>query len=205
MIQNHRLVEATFQQTPNHGGKLHEPKYIVVHYTAGRSAAASARWLCDPKAKASAHLVIGRDGSLIQLANFNVVTWHAGQSEWQGLHGLNNYAIGLELDNAGMLAKVNGRWRSLALGQDYANADVVELPHKNGGPVRGWMLYSQAQLAMLEDICRELVAAYPTIVDVIGHDDIAGPQVRTSPHVKWDPGPAMPLDVIRSKVFGRGE
>lgn len=196
MIKDHKLTEATQMPTPNHGGRLKDPSYIVVHYTAGRSAYSSARWLCSPAAKASAHLVIGRDGALIQLADFNVVAWHAGQSEWNGVHGLNNHAIGLELDNCGPVARVNGKWRSLALGQDYADGDVVELAHKHGGPVRGWLLYSSVQVAMLEDVCRELVATYPSIKDVIGHDDIA-------PGRKLDPGPALELDVLRSRLFGR--
>ena len=196
MITAHKLDEALFMQTPNHGGKLTDPSYIVVHYTAGRSAASSAKWLCNPKARASAHLVIGRDGTLIQLANFATVTWHAGQSEWNGVHGLNNHSIGIELDSCGPVARVNGRWRSLSLGTDYVDGDVVELAHANGGPVRGWLLYSQTQLAMVEDICRELIAEYPTIIDILGHDQIA-------PGRKLDPGPAFPMDVIRSKLFGR--
>lgn len=196
MIKKHQLVEATQMRTLNRGGRLKDPTYIIAHYTAGRSAASSARWLCDPKAKASAHLIIGRDGTLIQLADFNVVTWHAGQSEWDGLHGLNNHSIGLELDNPGPVARVNGKWRSLSLGQDYADAEVVEAAHKNGGPVRGWVLYSPAQIGILEDVCRELLVEYPSLQDVLGHDDIA-------PGRKLDPGPALELDVLRSKVFGR--
>lgn len=200
MISGHKLAEATQMKTPNRGGKLKDPSFIVIHYTAGRSAYDSARWLCNPAAKASAHLVIGRDGALIQLADFNEVTWHAGQSEWDGVHGLNNHSIGIEMDNCGPVTRVNGRWRALHLGKDYADNDVVEMQHKLGGPVRGWLMYSPTQIAMLEEICRDLVAAYPSIKDVLGHDDVAVPKGR-----KLDPGPAMELDVLRSKIFGRAD
>lgn len=196
MIKDGKLVEATQMKSPNHGGKLVDPQYLVIHYTAGRSAYSSAQWLCNPRAKASAHLIIGRDGTLIQLGDFDSVMWHAGQSEWKGQHGLNNHSIGLELDNCGWVARVNGKWRSLSLGQDYVDGDVVELTHKHQTVSRGWLLYSQTQLAILEDVCRELIQEYPSIVDIVGHDDIA-------PNRKSDPGPAMPLDVIRSRLFGR--
>lgn len=195
-IQAHKLVEATQLPSPNHGGKLVDPKYIVVHYTAGRSAASSARWLCDKKSRASAHLVIGREGSLLQLVKFDTVAWHAGQSSWKGLSGLNSASIGLELDNPGIVNRVNGKWRALGLGIDYSDADVVEAPGPNGGPVRGWVLYSQVQLELLESICRELVESYPSIVDALGHSEIA-------PNRKSDPGGAFDLDTFRSRLFGR--
>ncbi|MBW2050155.1 MAG: N-acetylmuramoyl-L-alanine amidase [Deltaproteobacteria bacterium] len=37
---------------------------------------------------------LARDGSITQLAPFNVETWHAGVSQWEGLSGLNSYSIG---------------------------------------------------------------------------------------------------------------
>lgn len=194
-IKNHALIEATQLPSPNHGGKLIEPKYIVVHYTAGRTAASSARWLCDKKSRASAHLVIGREGALLQLVKFDVVAWHAGQSAWKGLSGLNSRSIGIELDNPGVVHRVNGRWRSLSLGIDYQDGDVVEAPGPDG-VIRGWVLYSQVQLELLEEICRELIAAYPTIEDVLGHSDI-------SPGRKSDPGGAFAMDTFRSRLFGR--
>jgi len=109
-IKNHLLEGDGIVQknTPNKGGKI-EPKYLIFHYTAGRSAESSINWLCNKKAKASAHLVVGRDGSITQLAPFNVKTWHAGKSHWAGLTGLNSHSIGIELDNAGELSKVGDK------------------------------------------------------------------------------------------------
>lgn len=199
MIKDFKLVEATQMKSPNHGGRLKDPSFIITHYTAGRSAHSSARWLCSPQAKASAHLIIGREGALIQCGDFDSVMWHAGQSEWKGIHGLNSHSIGIELDNPGPVARVNGRWRSLSLGQDYADGDVVELAHElQPHTIRGWVLYSSVQLALLEDICRELVEAYPSIHDVLNHSDVAGGR-------KLDAGPALDIGVLRSRVFGRGE
>ena len=106
-IDNHRLIADNGQpvryvETPNHGGVM-TPEYLVMHYTAGSSAESAVAWLCNPEAKASAHLVIGRDGSITQLAAFNRSAWHAGQSRWAGRNSLNAFSIGIELDNAGKL------------------------------------------------------------------------------------------------------
>jgi len=56
-----------------------------MHYTTGASKGSSVEHLTKPSAKPSAHLVIGRDGSITQLVPFNVVAWHAGKSRWHDL------------------------------------------------------------------------------------------------------------------------
>ena len=48
------------------------PDTIVVHYTGGGDARSSALYLADPATKASAHVVIARDGQVFQLVPFNV-------------------------------------------------------------------------------------------------------------------------------------
>ena len=92
-IQNHRLIAddgkpVSYVETPNKSGVM-TPEFLIMHYTAGSSAEGSVAWMCNPAAKAAAHLVIGRDGSLTQLAAFNRVAWHAGKSVWAGRSGLN--------------------------------------------------------------------------------------------------------------------
>ena len=51
--------------------KLSGPDMIVVHYTAGTSARTAAEFLAKEEVKASAHLVIGRQGELFQLVPFD--------------------------------------------------------------------------------------------------------------------------------------
>ena len=72
---------------------------IVVHYTAGTSARTAAEFLAKEEVKASAHLVIGRQGELFQLVPFDTEAWHAGRSCYGGRANLNRYSIGIELDN----------------------------------------------------------------------------------------------------------
>lgn len=160
----------------------------MIHYTAGRNAASAANWLTMKAAKASAHLVIGRGGELYQLVPFDTVAWHAKSA--------NKNSIGIELDNPGPLHRVNGTWRSLYLGTTYEDNDVMVARHKNGGPVLGWLLYSQPQIKLTHEICRLLVEAYPSIRDFVGHEDV-------DPTRKTDPGPAWDMESLRTGVFGR--
>jgi N-acetylmuramoyl-L-alanine amidase len=115
-INDHRLLNddgtpVPFAPSPNMGGEV-QHEYLVMHFTAGRSAEESIDWLTKEEAKASAHVVIGRDGSITQLVPFDRVAWHAGASSWEGLQGLNKYSLGIELDNAGRLTRQGNGWRA---------------------------------------------------------------------------------------------
>ena len=199
-IVRHRLhhddgTPYPYRESPNRGGKI-DHKFLVIHYTAGSSVDGSVRSLTDSGSSASAHLVIGRDGSIVQLVPFDRVAWHAGRSKWAGLSGLNQYSIGIELDNAGRLKRSGNRWQSW-FGREYDDGDVVEATHKNEKSAAGWHLYPAAQIEAAHAISQLLVRRYK-LRDVVGHDDIA-------PYRKSDPGPAFQLDSFRSSVMGRGD
>ncbi len=197
-IDNHRLSGpgVSHQPTPNTGGVL-KPRFVVLHYTAGRDTDSSVRSLCmrKPQGNASARIVLGRDGRIVQLAPFNVVTWHAGVSNWAGLNGLNPYAIGIEMDNAGLLHREGDRCVAW-FGKPYPDAEVLLAEHKHGGGVRPWHTYSEVQIGRALELCEALAAHYG-IEDILGHEDIARGR-------KVDPGPAFPLNAVRSRALGRG-
>lgn len=198
-IVNHRLVKDDgtpypFVKTPNVGGRV-EHRYLVMHYTAGGSAKESIDFLATKAARASAHVVIGRDGAITQMVPFDRVAWHAGVSRWEGIVGLNSHALGIELDNAGKLKKSGGKWRAW-FGTAIPDDDVTEAEHKNEkGTSRGWHEYSPKQLAVALELATLLVSQYG-LKDVIGHDDI-------SPGRKQDPGPLFPMESFRSRALGR--
>jgi N-acetylmuramoyl-L-alanine amidase len=198
-IRSHRLAGdgVTFRATPNVGGAL-RPRFLVLHYTAGRSAASAVESLCTRKASgnASAHVVLGRDGSLVQLAPFNVVTWHAGISQWQDCIGLNRHAIGIEMDNAGAMNRVGEQYVAW-FGRAYPASEVLLAEHRHGGGVRPWHAYTEAQIECALELTELLVAHYG-LEDVLGHDDIARGR-------KLDPGPAFPLGALRSRALGRAD
>jgi N-acetylmuramoyl-L-alanine amidase len=191
-IRNHRLQGIPQEETPNQGGVM-EPKYLVFHFTAGRSARESIDWLCSPKAKASAHLVVGREGSISQLVPFNMKAWHAGVSHWDGITGLNSCSVGIEMDNAGRLAKAGNTYRAWFQDQ-YSEDEVIQAKHKFEQDLSWWHTYTEDQIKTALELALLLAKTYG-LKDVIGHEDIA-------PGRKSDPGPAFPLANIRAKVFG---
>jgi AmpD protein len=48
----------------------------------------------------SAHLLIRRDGEIVQYVPFHQRAWHAGQSCYAGREGCNDFSIGVELEGA---------------------------------------------------------------------------------------------------------
>jgi N-acetylmuramoyl-L-alanine amidase len=196
-IQNHRLVgpNVTFRQTPNVGGAL-RPRFLLLHYTAGRNLESSVESLCckKPQGNASAHLVLGRDGDIVQLAPFNAVTWHAGVSQWGGLDGLNHHAIGIEMDNAGQLHQEGAQFVSW-FGKTYPANEVLLAEHRFGGGVKPWHSYSEVQITRALELC-ELMVAHYGLENILGHEDVARGR-------KSDPGPAFPLAAVCGRALGR--
>ncbi|MBT4963872.1 MAG: 1,6-anhydro-N-acetylmuramyl-L-alanine amidase AmpD [Francisellaceae bacterium] len=48
--------------------------------------------------KVSSHLLIRRNGFVMQFVPFDMQAWHAGVSSFKGRGGCNNYSIGIELE-----------------------------------------------------------------------------------------------------------
>lgn len=176
------------------------PDTIVMHYTAGRNARSSAKYLAKPDVKASAHLVIGRDGEIYQLAPFDVVTWHAGKSSYGGRKGFNKYSIGIEMDNAGPLSKVGSKFQSW-FGQSYQDHHVVRATHRNEHQPRHWHTYTEKQLLVTTAIVESIISHYQDtdgashIQHILGHEEISVGR-------KQDPGPAFDLDQFRKNLLG---
>lgn len=194
-IQNHLLAGTfggrTVRSLPceNHGGRLDRPDLIVVHYTGGADALSSARHLAHPDSDASAHLVIGRDGEIIQLLPFNRVAWHAGRSAYEGRTNLNRCSIGIELDNAGLLHRCEGRfysWFHREYMPDEVHTDCED------GHATYWHNYPLVQIQTLFAVCKLLLNEYP-IRQLVGHSEIT--------RRKLDPGAAFPLEKFRHQLF----
>lgn len=82
---------------------------IIVHHTAD-DLQPSLNWLCNPRAKASAHIVVDRNGDIYSLVDLKHKAWHAGQSEWDydgdgkivtDEYGINARSLGIELVSFG--------------------------------------------------------------------------------------------------------
>lgn len=198
-VQGHILRNngnpVAFTATPNQGpvGSV-RPLYLIMHYTAGPTAAGAINWLANSQAQASAHLVIDRNGQVTQMVAFNRRAWHAGVSRWQELESMNSYSIGIELVNAGKLKKVGNRWENWA-GNVIPAAEVEEATHKHETSSAGWQVYPTVQIEAALDVALALHATY-RFLDVLGHEDVSRGR-------KVDPGPAFPMSSFASRVIGR--
>ena len=136
-ILNHRLVdcEAVHLTCSKNTRPLTAPDTIVLHYTAGSNGLASAYYLTRPDVAASAHLVIDRNGDIIQLVPFNVESWHAGKSFHLGRVNLNHYSIGIELDNLGKLRREGEKFIA-NVARKY-NRRTCSLTRRTGNPPIG--------------------------------------------------------------------
>lgn len=199
-IENHRLNPGWYREAANQGGPLDGPTLIVMHYTAsgGETGQGDADFLAGAGAPASAHVVIGRGGDVRQIVPFDRAAWHGGQSVWRGRPNVNGFSIGIEIDNWGRLSKTAAGDIVSATGTRVDPSLAVELTHKNETAPAWWELYPEAQLVVLVELTRLLLEAYPTITEIVGHDDV-------SPGRKSDPGPAFPIERFRSLVQGRAD
>lgn len=64
--------------------------------------------------RVSAHAVIRRDGSITQYVPFGMRAWHAGQSQYQGRSGCNDFSIGIELEGTDETPYENAQYLKLA-------------------------------------------------------------------------------------------
>lgn len=176
---DHWIVGVTREPLPS-GGAMNVRRFLVEHYTGGWKDAVAVM----KERKVSAHLVVQRDGSVVQCVPFDRVAYHAGVSEWTDPNsgkrytGLNSCSIGIEIANCGDLDREKF---PNTMGPPLAGTVI---PRKNGFEV-----FPEAQLETVEALSRALVTRYK-LDDLVGHFHI-------SPGRKADPGPLFPFDAIR--------
>jgi N-acetyl-anhydromuramyl-L-alanine amidase AmpD len=196
-IDDHILTgdNISFRLSPNTPGRFQSgsPDTIVIHFTAGSSLASSVNVLTNADSGVSAHFVVGRNGDIVQMLPTNKIAWHAGESHYEGRSGLNQYSIGIELDNAGQLkARGDGTYESW-FGEVYGENEVLAAQHANQQSIGYWHKYTEVQIARTLSICKTL-SSYYDISTVVGHEEIA-------PARKVDPGPAFPLQKFKALVL----
>lgn len=74
---------------------------IVIHYTDMKDDVSALNRLCDPKTEVSSHYLVSKTGEIFSLVDDHLRAWHAGESCWMGQEKVNDYSIGIELDNNG--------------------------------------------------------------------------------------------------------
>jgi AmpD protein len=63
--------------------------------------------------RVSAHAVIRRRGDITQYVPFAMRAWHAGQSQYQGRSGCNDFSIGIELEGTDETPYTDAQYESL--------------------------------------------------------------------------------------------
>ncbi len=195
-IINHLLQgdNINYKPSPNKSGKFTQglPDTVIIHFTAGPTAASAINTLTNPNVKASAHLVVDYDGSITQLVPFDEIAWHAGVSSRGGRTGFNKYSIGIEIVNPGNLTRVDDMYQAW-YGTLYPAGKVLKAVHRNESKPRYWHIFTQEQIDTVLEICMLLKEEYHINL-ILGHEEIA-------PGRKLDPGPAFPLNRLRDRVL----
>lgn len=171
--------------SPNKRKRLGQISIVVIHYTEIYFEATKKRFL-DSSQEVSAHLVIDRDGTIYRFVQDEDVAYHAGQSCWQGLEGVNEYSIGIELVHPGFSAKEGIKVK---------------------GDEHFWVPYDGRQIDALIKICKYYRVKYSIAPqNIVGHSDVAPWRYDDNEDVcaaKQDPGPLFPWCQLYNEGIGR--
>jgi AmpD protein len=64
--------------------------------------------------RVSSHVLLRRDGRVIQFVPFQQRAWHAGASSWQGRDNCNDFSIGIELEGTDDSSYGSAQYQNLA-------------------------------------------------------------------------------------------
>ena len=64
--------------------------------------------------RVSSHVLIRRDGQVVQFVPFHARAWHAGVSQYQGRERCNDFSVGIELEGTDDTAYEAEQYRELA-------------------------------------------------------------------------------------------
>lgn len=78
-----------YANTSNYSDKLIDVKYIVLHRTESNALRPTVRVLQEEQRNASSHVLVDKDGTIVQLVPFNLAAWHC--------RNYNDQSIGVEV------------------------------------------------------------------------------------------------------------
>jgi len=176
--------------SPHFGERSGMVDTVVIHYTVTGTMEETVDLLKTGAASASAHYVIGKDGQIIQMVDLGKKAWHAGTSEFQGRPDVNDFSIGIELVNWGLLKEMDGVL--------FVWPEGYQTVYQGRSPIYAgaewWDPFPEMQYRALGELIGQLRVYYPLITPdrIVGHGDVALPRGR-----KIDPGLAFDWERVR--------
>ena len=141
--------------------KSHRParsiETIVVHVTEG-AFWGSVQWLKNPRAHASSHYVIARNGKIVQLVHLSDIAWHAGN--WS----VNSQSVGIEHE-----------------GFTYSGAGFTDAQYRASARLTAWIARRP-----LMPIDRAHIIGHAQVPAPGGGHGGAGHHTDPGPHWQWD-------------------
>lgn len=172
-----RMAGATWVPSPNFDERPSGavPELIVVHGISLPPGEFGGPWIerlfcnaLDPDAhpyfatitglRVSAHLLVRRDGGLMQFVRFHDRAWHAGQSRWRGRERCNDFSIGIELEGVddrsyepaqyaalgAACAALLRAYPTLAVDAITGHSDIAPGRKTDPGPAFDWAMFRAA-------------------------------------------------------------
>jgi len=178
-IAGNRLIEARYSSSPHCDDRPDdEVSLIVVHGISlppgefgGREIEdlflghldTGSTGLGDLKGlRVSSHLLIRRSGEIIQFVDFDKRAWHAGESEFLGRTGCNDFSVGIELEGTDTIAYEDVQYQQLtaacqALIDEYpiarvcGHCDIAPGRKTDPGPAFRW---EKLEASLGAELCR---------------------------------------------------
>jgi len=202
------------------------PIGVVWHWTAtgngtGRACAKAAMKMPGPKSHVGSwHVLICRDGAILQSIPFRRGAWHVGSKSARGLRDVspdasrpawrlgwpgrdlrgNKSLVGIEMECVGEVRSVGGKWMGWPFGREGRMGPVVPIHEVVTHDSKHYHLITAAQEIAARRIVRALVTEYdsmrPELLS-LGHRDI-------DPERKTDPGPWF-ADVMLPRILAAVE